>query len=423
MSDTRSDKGSPPSDEELRDDPDAGSESETRGVEDGWFKPLWKATSRADDGFVKVARSIGAAARFVEAGVVRGVGAQQERTAPAAPQSAPPEPVPAQRSSEPRKRSVAREPETHTVKTTRREAPQAYPSAPPIAPPPAQRPAPAPAPAPAPRPAPASRPAPTPVLDVDGWLKVLDPGDRVRALEIRVAIDDWLRGSVAARVGALEQLVSLGIRVEPLFVASLRGATPEHAELALEGLRRIDSERLAACIAELLLVDNPEVRIVALRIAQQMSDRIARPLLSRGVEDPDPRVRRRVIPWLSWRQSAWAVERIWELCDDPDPSVKWAALDALVWHDGGEVRMRVRRARPAEMVYCRRTSALVAMFGSRSDNANGQTAPDRVASESSTARGRAGKTRDTKRGTRDDVEAEPVPKSDPKKAPAEGNGK
>jgi hypothetical protein len=103
---------------------------------------------------------------------------------------------------------------------------------------------------------------------------------------------------------------------------------------------------------------------MALRLTQQLADPMARSLLSMGVEDPSPRVRRRIVPWLLWQQGAWAVERLWKLADDRDPSVKWAALDALVRHDGPEVKLRAQRARPAEAVYARRTASLVALYSS-----------------------------------------------------------
>lgn len=367
------------------------SEQERQEADDGWFKPLWRATSKADDGFVRVARSIGAAARYVEAGVVRTTGAQTKnspaknataRVSPrppvggaTQPPQSPPPPAPAARTREPaptRSASISEPPYDESAPELTR-----------------------------PKTAVASRGGTSAALDADGWLSILKPEDPVKAASLRISIDDWLRGATDARREALALLAPLGLRAERLILALLRGGSPEETELVLEGLKRIESDKFSSCIEQLLRVGDPEVRIVALRAAQQMGDRIARPLLSRGAEDPDPRVRRRMIPWLAWRQSPWAIERIWELGDDANPAVKWAALDVLVWQDGPEVKLRVRRARPQEQVYSRRTAALVSLFGTKAEkNEREAKEPERP----ETPRPKGGKSKEGRRSQKESTD-------------------
>jgi hypothetical protein len=214
--------------------------------------------------------------------------------------------------------------------------------------------------------------------DAELWVRELLPDDAVRRLALRGVVDDWLRGSVEARRAALEAIAGLGPGAEALILAPLGHGTPEKIELVLEGLRRIGSTKLSGCMAQLLRTGDARVRIGTLRVAQQLGDPVARPLLVRGVEDRDWLVRRRTVQWLSWRSSPWAVERIWQLAADLNPAVKWAALDVLVWHDGPEVKQRVKRAKPHEAVFARRTAAMAALFGTRPDTTQPAPAQQRT---------------------------------------------
>jgi len=144
-------------------------------------------------------------------------------------------------------------------------------------------------------------------LDLEALLKQHFPRDRVEAIKLRKALDDLLHGPEPACLSALKTLVGLGQVAEPFLVASLQVASPQAAEIALEGLSRIDSQRLTGCISDVLASSAPELRIVALRAAQRLRDDEARPFLEQGLRDPSARVKRRVLSYLSWHDSSWAL--------------------------------------------------------------------------------------------------------------------
>jgi hypothetical protein len=411
-------------DEDLKpsaDEPSPAAEpkAETRGAPtsrartDSWFSPWVRISERADDGFVRVARSIGSAARFVETGVVGGIGKAGTKAAGGA-EPAPRRPSHVGTSADrdedsdfvratprrPQEREGAGAAERHEQpRTVHRATPPSSavddreyvrprpsateagaasgarrPSA--VA---AEPPEPAPkveplrtgrrvgdsraervrATAPSTPPPPPPMPEPTPVLDIRAWLDEIAPDDAVRAADVRAAIDDWLNGSQDARRGALDYLVGLREKAEPFFIASVREGSADIAECALEGLDRIGSPRVTGCVSELLGYPEPEFRLAAMRVAQRLDDRFARRCLVRAVGDPSPMVRRQVIAWLGWRTAPWAIEKLWELSEDPVTAVRWAALNALVKHEPTEVRTRLLHVPPEEAPYARKTMALL----------------------------------------------------------------
>jgi hypothetical protein len=169
-----------------------------------------------------------------------------------------------------------------------------------------------------------------PSLDIEALVKEHSPPDTVQAIMLRKALDDLLHGSEEASEGALKTLVGLGQVAEPFLVACLRKDSPHVVEIALEGLSQLGSQRLIGSISDVLGSSDPELRIVALRAVGRLPDDQQRPLLERGLRDPAARVRRRALFYLSWHDSSWAVAEIMRLCDDQQPDVQWAAVDALM---------------------------------------------------------------------------------------------
>ncbi len=167
-------------------------------------------------------------------------------------------------------------------------------------------------------------------LDLEAFLKQRYPRDRVQAIRLRKTLDDLLLGSEAARQSALKNLVGLRQVAEPFMVSSLQTASPQVAEIAIAGLSQIGSQRLIGCISDVHASSDPELRMVALRAAQRLADDEARPFLERGLRDPDAKVKRRTLSYLSWHDSPWALAEIKRLCNDPESEVKWAALEALL---------------------------------------------------------------------------------------------
>lgn len=167
-------------------------------------------------------------------------------------------------------------------------------------------------------------------IDMEALLKQRFFRDRVEAIKVRKAMDDLLHGSEVARLNALKTLVGLCQVAEPFLIAALKKASPQVAEIALEGLSQIDSDRLVSCISDAFASPDHKLRIVALRVAQRLTDDTARSFLDQGLHDPSEKVKRRALSYLSWRDSSWALARITRLCEDPNPDVKWAALEALL---------------------------------------------------------------------------------------------
>jgi len=203
--------------------------------------------------------------------------------------------------------------------------------------------------------------APRPPLDVDELLREHAPADRVTAIVLHKALDDLLHGSEVARRSALETLVGQGQVAGPLLVACSRESSSQVVEAALEGLRQIDWPCLVSSICDVLASSDTELRIIALRAAGRLADERKRPLLERGLRDPDARVRRRAISYLSWHDSSWAVAEIMRLCDDRQPEVKWAAVEALMTLRPSEAYNHLKLMIPSlDPVHQRRAAALLA---------------------------------------------------------------
>ncbi|MBI4704531.1 MAG: HEAT repeat domain-containing protein [Deltaproteobacteria bacterium] len=322
------------------------------------FSPR-RLSERADDGFVRLGRSLGAAARYVESGVAQGVSRIPGVARAAVGKLKRPEPedgdpglAAAPATGPPAAATEEGEPAAPAAAPTPRRRPTGL--KPGLAPPP-----PMPA-AGAGPPDPALRSAPPCGVDPQQWLQQIEASDPVKATRLRGVLDDLLCGSADARREALLELASLGMEAEPVFLACLRGAGKELADPALEGLASIGSAHFLNCLWDLSAASDPEVRAVALRVAHRLRDELARPVLVRAARDFSPLVRRRALLWLSCRNAPWAVETIWSLCDDPEPSVRWAAIEALIPYEPAVVLRRVQRADPSDAPYARRASALLA---------------------------------------------------------------
>jgi len=199
-----------------------------------------------------------------------------------------------------------------------------------------------------------------PRFDVDAWAEREAARDPVAGVSIRLAIDDWDKGSYEARREAVGVLMSVGRASEPLFVELLDGANATQTELALEALLRLESSRFHACLADAAHAAVADVRIAAMRVGQRLDSDTAELVLTEGMRDSSTRVRRRVVQWLSWRSEPWTQDRLWEMCDDEAPMVRWAALRAMIPRDATNLLWRLERARESDPGRCRLTTALLA---------------------------------------------------------------
>jgi hypothetical protein len=185
------------------------------------------------------------------------------------------------------------------------------------------------------------------LLETEALLERYASNNKAKGIALRNTLDDLLHGSEATRQNALRNLVNMGEGAEPFLVASLKEAFPQVAEMALEGLRQIQSPRLVACLSEILSLGDSEQRLAALRVAQRLADDEAQPFLEQGLRDSSARVRRRVLSYLSWRDSSWALPQIYGLCNDTDRGVKWAALEALVMVNPSQAYEKLQRLMPS----------------------------------------------------------------------------
>lgn len=225
-----------------------------------------------------------------------------------------------------------------------------------------------------------------PPLDLEAFLKQHSPQDKGEALRLRKILSDLLLGSEAARWSALQSLVGLRQVAEPFMVASLQAASPEVAEIALAGLSQIGSQRLIGCISDVHTSPDSELRIVALRAAQRLTDEEARPFLARGLRDPNAKVKRRALSYLSWHDSPWALAEIRRLCNDPDPEVKWAALEALLTVRPSETYANLKMMMPTlDPAYQSRALTMLEQQKSLEDKDSGKENPLASAPVSSTA--------------------------------------
>jgi hypothetical protein len=200
-----------------------------------------------------------------------------------------------------------------------------------------------------------------PPLDVEALLEEHSPQDTVKAVMSRKALNDLLHGPEEASAGALKTLVGLGHVAEPFLVACLQTDSPQVAEIALEGLSRIGSQRLPGCLSNMLGSSDTELRIVALRAAGRLPDhQEQQPFLARGLRDPSARVRRRALSYISRHDSYWAIAEAMRLCDDPEPYVQWAAVEALMALGPSEAHSTLRLMMPSlDPAYQRRAAILL----------------------------------------------------------------
>jgi HEAT repeat protein len=173
------------------------------------------------------------------------------------------------------------------------------------------------------------------------WLASLGLVDRSQRVQLRSAVDDLLHGSEVARASAARTLVALGLSAEPILVDCARSTNPTVAETCLECLFRVGSQKLAQLLPQITSAQDHALRLVALRVAQHLDDAARRPLLVSALRDPHPSVRRRALTYLAWERGAWGKAEILRLCYDADPTVKWAALEALAAVQPEEARKRL----------------------------------------------------------------------------------
>jgi hypothetical protein len=216
----------------------------------------------------------------------------------------------------------------------------------------------------APKPVPRIEPEPVRVrqrttgFDIQQWLADQSERDPIKGVALRIALDDWNHGSGDARKTAVEVLASVA-PAESLFVELLVGADASQTEDALRGLALLGSERLFSCLRTTAQSPEPEVRIAALRAVQRMDSDEAIKILARAAKDPSPRVRRRVVNWLCWRNDAWVQDLVWDMCHDDDPTVRWAALRVMLQRNATDVIWRVERAKESESARYRFAKALL----------------------------------------------------------------
>jgi hypothetical protein len=288
-----------------------------------WYSPMALA-DRANDGFLSVARSAGKTVRFVQSGTMGGFSKIKHALSRKKKEKK------SKRQTEPVKEEfLAQDASPEADADVRRGGAPSPKNGEATGPPESRS-----------EPVTEERPPPDegmeqegpryPPLDLEAFLKQHSPRDKVEAMRLRKTLGDLLLGSEAARQSALKSLVGLRQVAEPFMVASLQTASPQLAEIALTGLSQIGSHRLIGCISDVYASSDPELRIVALRAAQRLTDEEARPLLERGLRDPDAKVKRRALSYLSWNDSPWALAEIRRLCNDPEPETKWAALEALL---------------------------------------------------------------------------------------------
>ncbi|MFC1596770.1 HEAT repeat domain-containing protein [Planctomycetota bacterium] len=210
-----------------------------------------------------------------------------------------------------------------------------------------------------------------PPLDVEALLEEHSPQDADQAATVPGALEDLLHGSKEDASGALMTLVGLGQVAEPLLVACLQTGSPRLVEIALEGLSRIDSGRLAGCISDVLESPDMELRFMAVGAAGRLPDEQQQPLLERGLRDPCASVRRRALACLSRHDSYWAAVEVRRLCDDKEPDVQWAAVEAMMAMKPSDAHRTLRLMKPSlTPAYQRRAAVLL---GQRKDHG---TAPE-----------------------------------------------
>jgi HEAT repeat protein len=178
-------------------------------------------------------------------------------------------------------------------------------------------------------------------IDVEGWLATLALPDRSQRVRVRSALDDVLHGSDVARRNAVPALAALGLAAEPILVACARGSSLKVTEACVAILIQIGSTKAPALLRQLAEAPDPAIRMVAVRVSRCLAPEQQRPILQKALRDPSVAIRRRALSYLAWSHPAWAMAEILRLCYDTDPTVKWAALEALVAFDSTEARERL----------------------------------------------------------------------------------
>lgn len=176
---------------------------------------------------------------------------------------------------------------------------------------------------------------------VDEWLASLVLRYRSQRVQLRSAVDDLLHGSDVARASAARALEALGRGAEAILVDCAYSTSPAVVEACLESLVNIGSRKLPQLLPRIASAEDHKLRLVALRVARHLDDAARKPLLVAALRDPHPILRRRVLTYVSWERAAWAKGEVLRLCYDPDPTVRWAALEALAAVHPEEARMRL----------------------------------------------------------------------------------
>ena len=167
-------------------------------------------------------------------------------------------------------------------------------------------------------------------IDVEALVAQHAFSSRAEMLGALVSVNEFLSGNPRESIDAQRQILATGAAfAEPVLLAAFQKQSPRLTELALDGLYRLDPEKLEPVIKDLLASDRRELRLAALRAAQWLGDDQARPLFELAATDPSPDVRRRLVCYLSWRGTPWAMFEVRGLCNDESLAVKWAAIGVL----------------------------------------------------------------------------------------------
>lgn len=224
---------------------------------------------------------------------------------------------------------------------------------------------------------PARRLLPRQPIDVEALVANHPFPTRAQMLNALVSVNEFLNGAPRESEDAQRKLVSIAPLAEHVFLAALQRGIPRLSGLALEGLARLGAATLEPAVRELLSSTDRNLRMVALRAAQRLEDDAARPLLSMMAADPSPEVRRRLITYLSWRDSPWAMLELRGLCNDPVPAVRWPAIDVLARAQPDLARELIGRMLPtsADQCFRRRIEAAFAKRGAGARGGAGTAPP------------------------------------------------
>jgi len=171
---------------------------------------------------------------------------------------------------------------------------------------------------------------PKQLIDVEAVVAQHQFASRADMLSALVSVNEFLHGSSRESLDAQKQILAIGPALaEPVFLAAIQRKSPKLAELALDGLARLKSEKLVPTAREMLSSSDRGLRLAALRAAHWLDDDEARPLFAIAAQDSAPEVRRRLVCYLSWRGAPWAIFELRRLCNDENLPVKWSAIIAL----------------------------------------------------------------------------------------------